>query len=149
MDCAQLIEDAAYLSQVSSAAALEFSQVAGEAIAKMNMQMNSRDGIEEIIGRGNLEIMEDNHKNHARFMESIFYSYDPVSFVNTVLWVFRVYQTRGFQVSYWVVQLTTWLALYRQLLSVSAFREIAPFYEFILAHMDAFAKLSMEETLNL
>ncbi|MBF0407193.1 MAG: hypothetical protein HQM10_07560 [Candidatus Riflebacteria bacterium] len=111
-------------------------------VAKINQLMTQREDLERLIGKGNSQMMEDNHRNHARFMNSIFRHYDAGVFVDTILWVFRAYRTHGFNLSYWPAQLDTWVQIMKSELPEEIFKELYPFYEFMIVNQPAFAELS-------
>jgi hypothetical protein len=100
--------------------------------------MGARTDLDHLIGNENMAMMEDNHRNHARFMTSVFQVYQPVVLVETVLWVFRAYRSHGFQLTYWPAQLDQWVALLKVHLSPDAFQEIYPFYHWMLINQPTF-----------
>jgi len=53
--------------------------------------MAQRPDLKKMVGGKNRQIAEDNNRNFARFMESIFNEYNPKVLVETVMWVFRSY----------------------------------------------------------
>ena len=138
----ELIQTARSLAQPSSSAALEYSRKREALAAEINGVMSKRQDLDALIGSGNLAMMEDNHRNHARFMESMFTAYDPAVLVSTVLWVFRAYRAHGFRLAYWPAQLDTWIEILRADLSEEAFKEIYPFYNWMLINQEAFTELS-------
>jgi hypothetical protein len=138
----ELIEAAAALSPASREAAGEYRQKSEAMAAELNTLMGSRPDLETLIGGENRSMMEENHRNHARFISSLLISYSPDVFVHTVLWVFRAYRSHGFTLTYWPAQLDTWLQLFKKHLSQNSFTEIYPFYEFMLIHQPDFVDLS-------
>jgi hypothetical protein len=42
-------------------------------IAKVDHALLQRPDLESLIGQGNIELMKDNHRNHALFMNSLFF----------------------------------------------------------------------------
>ena len=142
----ELIRTARSLAQPSATAASEYSRKREALAAEINGVMSKRQDLDALIGPGNLAMMEDNHRNHARFMESMFAAYDPAVLVNTVLWVFRAYRSHGFRLAYWPAQLDTWVEILRTGLSEKAFKEIYPFYNWMLINQAAFTELSEESS---
>ncbi len=137
----ELIASARMLHQPSSEAVAEYARHRDAMASEINRLMKSRTDIDYMVG-GNISMMEDNHRNHARFMESLMALYSPEVLVDTVLWVFRAYRAHGFQLTYWPAQLDTWVDVLRSHLSADAFKEIYPFYHWMIVHQAAFVSLS-------
>jgi len=142
MTTEDLILSASKLKQPTAEVAAEFSQKRDMLALKINEIFSKRNDIVSLIGENNISMMEDNHRNHARFLESVFTDYNPEVLVTTVLWVFRAYRTHGFHLSYWPAQLDTWVEIFKTELSKEAFAEIYPFYNWMIINQPAFANLS-------
>lgn len=94
--------------------------------------------MDKLIGIGNHLMMEDNHRNHARFLTSVFKNYNPQVLVETVLWVFRAYRSHGFHLTYWPAQLNLWVKLFKTNLSEDTYNEIYPFYYWMIINQPTF-----------
>ncbi len=145
MNKEQLLKTAAQLQQVSEKAANEFTEKRESLVSLMNTRMEQRMDIIQIVGEDNLLMMKDNHANHARFLESIFINHVPEVLVDTILWVFRAYQSRGFDSTYWSAQLNSWLQIYKNELSKECYREISPYYHWMQINIPVFSQLAIEE----
>ena len=141
MNREELIESAKSLKQPSGQATSEYHQKSDQLAAKMNQIMEKRLDVAYMTG-GNIAMMQDNHRNHARFMGSLFMLLSPAVLVDTVLWVFRAYRSHGFQLTYWPAQLDTWVEIFREDLTEKTFEEIYPFYHWMIVHQPAFVELS-------
>lgn len=137
-----LIEAASELTAPSEDAAREYAACHELIAARVSHELLQRPDLDRLIGPDNRAMMEDNHRNHGRFMTSFLTAFSPGVLVETVLWVFRAYRSHGFQLAYWPAQLDCWLVLLREHLSPAAYREIEPIYRFLLCHQPAFAALS-------
>jgi len=137
-----LIESAKSLKQPSIDSYNEFSAKLDIIISELNSLMLERKDLKNLIGEGNEKMMEDNHQNHARFMQSVFKHYIPEILVDTVLWVYRAYRSHGFNLTYWPAQLDTWIVIYKNQLSENTYKEIYPFYNWMLINQAAFVNLS-------
>ncbi len=146
----KILETARLIKQPPAASSEEYGDKREGLAAEINRVMEGRADIETLIGPGNIEMMRDNHRNHARFMESVFFSYSPEVLVDTVLWVFRAYRSHGFHLSYWPAQLDTWVEILKRELTGPAFDDIYPFYRWMIINQPAFAGISdaMIETQN-
>jgi hypothetical protein len=137
-----LLETASKLKAPSAKSLEEFASKQEKISIEMNEVFCARPDLDKMIGEKNLEMMKDNHRNHCRFMYSIFENYNSEVFVDTILWVFRTYRQHGFQLSYWPAQLDTWLELYKTHLSKPTYSEIEPFYTYILVNQAVLTKIS-------
>lgn len=144
MNTKQLMETAAALNTLPAHTIKEYAEQRDAMAAKMNDIMRKRPDLMQLIGADNLSMMEDNHRNHARFMESLFKNYSAEVFVRTVLWVFRTYRAHGFSLAYWPAQLDTWIEVMKESLTPEAFQSIYPFYDWMLVNQSAFTELSDE-----
>jgi hypothetical protein len=107
--------------------------------------MLARPDLEELIGPGNAAMMQDNHHNHSRFVESILRHPNPEVLVDTVLWVYRAYRSHGFRLTYWPAQLNAWVEVIKRELSEETFRAIYPLYNWFIVNQAAFVKLTDAE----
>ncbi|AQQ70681.1 hypothetical protein SMSP2_01038 [Limihaloglobus sulfuriphilus] len=141
MSKSDLLESAKQLRQPSEQAANEYAQKRAKLVSEVDRILISRPDLIRLIGEGNKAMMQDNHKNHALFMESMFKFYDPQVLVETVLWVFRAYRSHNFHQTYWPAQLNAWLAAMESLLSNKAYDEIVPFYNYLIVNIPVFSNM--------
>ncbi len=134
----QLIESASEVIQPESGAALEYEIKILALIDGVNQLMLQRKDIVQLVGENNLEMMKNNHANHARFIASIMLNYDPEILVESILWVFRAYQSHGFSSNYWPAQLNVWLTVLENTLTPESFRQIQPLYQWMIVNIPMF-----------
>ncbi len=139
----ELIEKAGRITPPGQQTAREFEALAPALAAELNQRMSARADLATLIGKDNTAMMEDNHRNHARFMTSLLWLYDPKNLVDTVLWVFQAYRAHGFRLTYWPAQLDTWMQVLEKRLSPEANAEVSPIYTFMIVNQPAFADLSI------
>lgn len=147
MERNDLILTAQKLPQVSEKWALEYSSKRDFLVNEINKKMEARADLIDMVGANNIEMMKDNHANHARFMESVFYQHSAETLVDTVLWVFRAYRARRFSSTYWAAQLNGWIEIYKKELSTDCFNAVFPYYNWMQINIPNFVKLA-EEQLN-
>jgi hypothetical protein len=145
MTKAELIQTAQQLKQVGEEIASEYAKNAENMTLLMNGIMQERSDINELVGEINLGMMKDNHANHARFIASILRNHNSEVLVDTVLWVFRAYRSRGFASSYWAAQLNAWIEILKEKLSTEAYHQVLPLYEWMQINIPTFVKLSDEK----
>lgn len=138
MNRLHLEKTAKELKQPSKKASQEFIDKKELIAEEMNKIMSDREDVIKMVGEKNLEMMHDNHRNHARFLASVFMEYDPDVLIETILWVYRAYRTHGFNLSYWPAQLDQWVILHKKHLSAETFNEIYPFYDWMIVNQPAF-----------
>jgi hypothetical protein len=109
MEKENLIKSASLLKQPGAEAYREISKKREMLAGEINEQFKQRTDLLQMIGEGNIDMMMDNHRNHIRFMVSLFGDYHPEVLVETVLWVFRAYRSHGFKLTYWPAQLDMWV----------------------------------------
>lgn len=145
MDRSTLVNSAGRLPELHPESIRAYAASKDKMLARMNEKMKSRKDINEIVGESNLEMMEDNHANHLRFIESMFIAYDPEVMVDTILWVFRAYRSRNFSSTYWAAQLNNWLLVFKEELSEKCYADIFPYYEWMQVNIPSFVTLSDEK----
>ena len=145
MDKKYLLETAQKLIQVSDSTSEEYNKKTEQLITKMNVLMTERPDIEHLVGTNNINMMQDNHANHVRFIGSILKNYNPDVLVETILWVFRAYRSHGFTTNYWAAQLNTWIIVIKEILTPTSFVEVYPYYEWMQVNIPMFVKISNEQ----
>ena len=144
MNKEELLRTAALIPQATQSDLAEHAAQRDEMVAKLNTIMLDRPDITELVGENNLALMQDNHANHARFVESYLQNPNPEMLVETVLWVFRSYRSRGFQPSYWSAQLNNWVELLKKELSPEGLKPVYPLYHWMIVNLPVFTLLSDE-----
>ena len=143
-----LVKSADKIAKVSAASLKEYQNKMELLNAKMNEVMLQRDDILELIGgQKNVSMMKDNHSNHLRFVESILETPNSETLVDTVLWVFRAYMSRGFSSNYWAAQINTWIQLLKENVSQTAYTEILSIYNWFSVNIPHFT-IAADETLE-
>ena len=137
-----LVKTASVLKQISEQALAEYSGKREAVTTELNELMTSRKDVINLVGENNLQMMADNHKNHSMFMESVFTEYNPEVLVDTVLWVFRAYRSHGFNLTYWPAQLEVWVSVLKEKLTPETWKQIYPFYKWMIINIPVFTKLS-------
>ncbi len=145
MERKQLFESAKQLKQVSEKTFLEYQDKTDLLINKINGLMLKRPDVENLIGKDNINMMKDNHANHARFIASILKNQNADVLVDSILWVFRAYRSHGFKSNYWSAQLNAWIITLQEVLRTESYNEIYPYYEWMQINIPTFVSLSDEK----
>lgn len=146
MDRNDLLESAKKLDQVSEESYKEYSENSESLIFHINNFIGSNPEIQKLIGDNDLNIMKTNHTNHVNFMASIFKQYNPEVLVDTILWAFSAYRNHGFHKDYFKLQLGAWNDILSNNLSDSSFREIIPYYEWIIKNIPACISITEKQS---
>ncbi|HEY8805784.1 MAG TPA: hypothetical protein VIM42_11905 [Clostridium sp.] len=134
-----LVKSADKIGRVSEGSIKEYVDKMEMLAARMNEVMLKRKDILELIGgEKNITMMKDNHNNHLRFVASILQTPDSETLVDTTLWVFHAYMSRGFSPNYWEVQLNTWRQLLKENINDKAFLEIISIYNWFTVNIPHF-----------
>lgn len=143
-----LINSASKLKEISGSACTEYSENLHLLVAKVTGLVLEHNNIDSLIGDANASMMRDNHTNHAKFMVSIFENYNPIVFVETILWAFRTYLSHGFHPKYWDLHLNAWLKTISQNLSKETSEQISPYYIWMLEKIPIFVELASNPSEN-
>ena len=138
----ELLVTAGDIPEVSPSAREEYAAKREQMVSMINEIMLARPDIKDLVGENNQDIMKDNHANHARFVESIMGKPDAGTLVETCLWVFRAYRSRGFHSNYWSAQLNTWVEVLKKSVSPSTAEAVYPLYHWFIVHIPDFKALS-------
>lgn len=148
MEKNSLIKSADKIARVSEDSVREYVDKTDILVAKMNEVMLKREDIYELIGgKKNVEMMKDNHNNHLRFVAAILETPDSETLVDTVLWVFRAYMSRGFSSNYWAAQINTWIHILKENISEKGYTEILSIYNWFSVNIPHFT-IAADEVLE-
>ncbi len=145
MDNQNLIEQAEQIQAISSETAEKFYNSSPKMIVDLNIKMLVRPDLERLIGKDNKDMMVQNHQNQFRFMQSVMTMYKANVFVETLTWVFHTYRSHGFTEAYWPAMLNTLFGVMEAHLDEAAYKEVYPFYHFILINQPAINQLAFSD----
>lgn len=143
MDKAQLKKQAGHLKKPSLHSYNDYVDQTQMMINAVSRELKADPDFTDKIG-DNEELMETNLSNHAQFMSSLFLNYDANVFVETILWVYRTYMSRGVKDVYWLDSYRIWLEVIKKQLPAESFQEISPFYQFMLQNHPHFVNNAIE-----
>lgn len=142
MNLDEIIESATMLKPPNNEAAQAFNNKKLILVERVNQIILERSDLARLIGGDNIELMKDNHHNHALFMASLFLNFNPKVLVETILWVFKAYRSRDFDELYWPTQLNAWMKVIGEELEPQQTAGIIPIYHWMIVHVPQFTKLS-------
>lgn len=142
----RIINTANELPEFTEEAYKEYEATIPKMVSELNDMMLNRSDIELLAGdKINIEMMKDNHSNHAHFIASILKNFDAEVLVDTILWVFRAYRSRQFHTNYWAAQLNAWRTIIQKNLSEKTTQNILPLYHWMQINIPSFTELSDEQ----
>jgi len=130
-----LLQSASHLKPPSSEAQQAYEKHRETLSTDITNRLSNRSDINELVGENGMDMMIDNHRKYARFMSHLFKGYSAEVFIDTLLWVLRTYKQHGFHDAYWPAQLNGWLTALEQTLPEIYFKQISPFYEWLIVNM--------------
>lgn len=133
-----ILQQAEEIPAVSASAAGEYAEKRGMLVGYVNAVFENSPDLPALIGNNPLQVIYDNHTNHASFMSTVLRLGLYKMMVRMVLWVYRSYHARGFSYDYFVLELKTWLRAVREHLAAGHAGEVAAVYEWLLAHHQQF-----------
>ena len=108
----------------------------------VNKRLGRRKDLPVMIGKNPFSVMEDNNRNHANFMVSMFRLKDGSTFVDTVAWVYKSYMDRGFSSSHFPVVLELWKEAVENNLEKNNISLVSSVYDEMLERHNDFSKFS-------
>ncbi|PKL38623.1 MAG: hypothetical protein CVV41_22485 [Candidatus Riflebacteria bacterium HGW-Riflebacteria-1] len=138
------------MAPVSRAAAEAYDSRKGLLAERVNQSLLARPDLAQIIGSTDaIELMQDNHRNHALFLTTVLHLNAFRLLASVVPWVYRTYHQHGFSFSYFPVALNAWKQAVEKELPPAAAADIVPVYDWMLAEhqnvIDLVSKLSAEK----
>ncbi|MCC5830835.1 MAG: cobalamin B12-binding domain-containing protein [Phycisphaeraceae bacterium] len=143
-----LIADFTRLLQgVEPGAAAQYAASRSAMIEMVDQAMLTRDDLPELLGRNPVQVMLDDHRAHAMFMQSVFALRSPRTFVQTVTWVYRTYLRHGFSEAYFDHKLRAWVAaIRRHIQPVTPAEGLLAFYQAMIDSRARFVQLAEQAT---
>lgn len=141
----RIINEAKKLPAVSLEAARKYNEKKEILIGQVNEKLKNHPLIKEIIGQGSLELMFENHVNHANFMANVFRFNQLELLAKTIPWVYRSYKARGFSYDYFSVALQAWSEAVEEHLANEHVLMINSIYTWMLAKHGQIIEIVQEE----
>jgi methanogenic corrinoid protein MtbC1 len=122
----------AELGPVDAASAEAYAGAAGAMTDRVNRAMEARDDLEALTGGSPVEMVRDNHRNHASFIAGVLRFEQWEMLVRTVAWVYRAYASHGFSGEYFPAVLREWRRAVSDHLPPPAAAQVLPVYDWML-----------------
>lgn len=141
----QLLADTGRLSPIPAAAAEAYDARKGLLAERVNLTLMARPYLTDLIGMtAGVEMMQDNHRNHAMFLTTVLHLSAFRLLASVLPWVYRTYQQHGFSHAYFPVELNAWKQAIQKELEPDTAAAILPVYDWMLEHHDAVLRIADE-----
>lgn len=137
------LSSSAVMLSVSPVAAIAYGNEADKLVDQVNNELEANPGILDLIGGNPLELMRNNHKNHATFIAMVLRLNSYELLAKTVPWVYRVYRARGFSYDYFPVELAAWKNAVTERLGHLHSTEINKVYDWMIRNHEGMIELSV------
>lgn len=138
-----LINSLDNICAASPDAAKAYEAAAGCLVDDVNDELEANPEISRLIGGNSLDLMRNNHDNHAAFMSTVFKIGSHELLARAIPWVYRAYHARGFSYDYFPVELTAWKRAVEKHLDHVHSSEINEIYDWMIRHHDSMIRLSV------
>ena len=143
----ELLNSSEKLPAISDSAAKAYDRRKGLLAAHVNRVMEKKKDLSQLIGGfENLEMMFDNHVNHAKIMTTVLYLNSYRLLASLLPWVYQTYNNHGFSYEYFPVELNAWKQSLQKGLPTEYTEEIIPLYDWLIRQHQKLIEIS--ENLN-
>lgn len=143
----EMLRELSELQAVPESSAKAYHEHLTFLVDRVNKKMAFRQDLGSLIGQNPMNIMFDNHRNHAVFMDNVFqlglFSLLP----HIVPWVYRAYGNHGFSFDYFPLHLGAWKEALQEILDPEASEPLLDVYNWMLSHHADFIALAEESPL--
>lgn len=143
MNMENLLEDVQKNCPVVPASAAEaYKAHINRMTEDVDNQLLGHPDLRKLIGDNPVRILQDNHRNHAAFMGTVFSLNNMELLCRTIPWVYRTYRARGFDVDYFPAVLKAWQDAITRCLEPLSAEPILHIYGWLSAHHPDWLALS-------
>lgn len=96
------------LADIAEETIQSYEQALPTLIDTVNMAMQKREDLSDLIGPNPVELMFENHANHAHFMLTQLRLKSAKVLLEGIFWAYHTYTNRGFSPNYFPIVLATW-----------------------------------------
>lgn len=140
-----VFDQAETIEPVSTQAAAHYAAKQAEIVIREDQLLESVPNLSEILGGQPLEVMFENHRNHARFMANVFRFNHYRLMARIVVWVYRSYHARNFSFEYFRLALPRWQQAVGENLKQPEAADINRVYQWLIDHHDEFVELAQSQ----
>lgn len=136
------IADAQQLQHVPVAAAEAYVAHRERLISAVNAYLSAKKNLSFLLGGNIADILPMNHEHHIAFMSNVFFLNQYELLVKTMVWVYRIYHTRGFSYDYFPFELRAWIDAVERYLAPEHQEQILAIYQWMIRSHTAMISLA-------
>lgn len=145
----ELINESEILPMIPTAAAKAYDARKGLLIERVNQAFSAKSDLERLIGKLDaVEMMYDNHRNHAMFLTTVLHLSAFRLLASVVPWVYRAYRNHGFSFDYFPVALNAWKAAIKIELGEREASAVLPVYDWMIERHERFVSVAENISVN-
>ncbi len=133
---------AAALAPVPPAAARAYRAKMATLREHVDREMAEYLAIEVLIGLNPLEILYDQHRDHANFMANVLHFNAFELLAESVAWIYQTYHTHGFSYDYFRLEVKAWMKAVAEHLEAGSAQAVNAVYLWWLSHHEDLIKIS-------
>jgi len=137
-----LLEDVEGMFPVPEEAAEAYLDSLPTLAGQVDDAILQRSDISDLIGSCAIDIITTNHRNHGKFMATVFALDLPALLVRVMPWAYRVYTIRGVSYEYFPAELSAWIRAIEDELDPAHARPLCRVYRWMMEHHDMMKQLS-------
>lgn len=145
MTLSELIQEAVALPRVPQSSISAYQASISEITEQVNECLTKNESIRDLIGQNPLQVMYDNHRNHAALMTTIFALGLNDLLAKTIPWVYRAYSAHHFSADYFPLAIKTWMEAIGRNCPQEKIGEIIAIYQWMLDRHEHFLNVSKTE----
>ena len=144
-----LINESGLLSKIPPAAAKAFDARKGLLVERVNQALAGRSDLKKLIGNLNaVEMMHDNHRNHAMFLTTVLCLNAFRLLASVIPWVCRTYRNYGFSFDYFPAELHAWKDAIKIELDAADAAAVFPVYDWMIERHERFVRVAENISVN-
>jgi len=128
----EIIFEAGTLPLIPLQNATDYQENIPYMVKYVNDTMSAKSSIYSLIGNNPLQIIFDNHQNHASLMSTVFFVQNYEMLARTIPWVYKVYFAHNFSYEYFLIELNTWIDALDKYLRADRIKEIKAVYHWLI-----------------
>lgn len=141
-----LIKSADNIIQSSPLIAQSLEGLAEVMANDLNSRMINKTNLDELIGENNIPLMVTNHDKFFAYFNSLISLYDPITFIETIIWALRSYISKGFVPAYWQTMIPEATKVVQKHLPEDQFRQVRNVYDWFQNNILELVRVSENTT---
>lgn len=112
-----------------------YEQEVEDHIKFINNRFKTHEDLDVLIGANPFSLIQDNHKNHAQFIQTALTLKNGQNIFDIFIWAYHTYHQKGFSFRYFYYELMYWIEVLKKSKQL-AYEKLIEFYELMLENHD-------------